>query len=102
MGRGLWADVGKPPVNEPAGWDVVRCGLWGFDGGGHCGFVPAVGTAGTLVSLFAAGVGILAACKPVEAAVWPRRLAAICILARAGSPPAENRRQRQEACRGGD
>ena len=102
MGRGVEAGVGKPPVNEPAGWWIERCGLWGFDRCGHGACVPIGGAAGTIIAFFPAGMATLTACSPVEAAVWPRRLAAICILARAVSPPAEGRRQRRKACWGGD
>ena len=80
MARGVGAGVGKPPVNEPAGWDVVRGGLWGFDGRDHCEWVPAEGQAGTLIALFAAGMAILAACTLVDAVVWPQRLAELGIL----------------------
>jgi len=60
------AGVGKPPVNEPAGWWIERCGLWGFDGGGQCGCVPTEGRDETIIAFFAAGVAMLAACKLVE------------------------------------
>ena len=53
--------------------------------------VMAAYLAGTIVSFFSAGERILAACKPVGAAVWPGHLAATDILARAGSLPVENR-----------
>ena len=69
MGRGLVAGVGKPPVNEPAGCWIERCGLWGFERGGHGACVPMGGAAGTIIALFAAGVAILAAFEPVEAAI---------------------------------
>jgi len=42
--------------------------------------LAAAGTAGTIIALFAAGVAILAPCKLVEAAVWPRRVAELGIL----------------------
>ena len=79
MGRGVGAGVGKPPLNEPAGCWIERCGLWGFDGGCHRACVPMVGAAGTIIALFAAGERILAPCKPVAAAVWLRRVTAIGI-----------------------
>ena len=91
--------VGKPPVNEPAGGWIERCGLWGFDRCGHGACVPMGGAAGTIIAFFPAGMAILAASELVEAAEWPLRLAAIGILARAVSLPVENRR---EAGRGGD
>lgn len=102
MGRGVGSGVGKPPVNEPAGWWIERRGLWGFDGGGHRACVPMAGSAGLIIAFFPPGMAILAAFELVEAAVWPRRLAAIGTLARAVSLPAEGRRQRREAGRGGD
>jgi len=64
--------------------------------------VPAAGSADTIIAFFPSGVAILAAFELVEAAVWPRRLAAIGILARSISLPVKKRRQRQEAGRGGD
>ena len=95
MARVLGSGVGKPPVNEPAGGWIERCGLWGFDGGGHGACVPMGGAAGTIIAFFPAGMAILAAFEPVEAAEWPLRLAAIGIFARSGSQPVENRRQRR-------
>ena len=86
MGLGLGSGVGKPAVNEPAGGWIERCGLWGFDGVGHCGCVPAEGLAGRIIGFFPPGVAILAAFELVEAAVWPQRLAELGILSeRSGS-----------------
>jgi len=69
MGRGLVAGVGKPPVNEPAGWWIEFCVLWGFDGGGDRACVPMAGSAGLIIAFFPPGVAILTACTLVEAAV---------------------------------
>ena len=80
MARGLGSGVGKPPVNEPAGGWIERCGLWGFDRCGHGACVPMGGAAGTIIAFFPAGVAILAACTLVDAVVWPQRSAELGIL----------------------